>query len=86
MTFTTLFPTVVYTTNLNPCEQVRSEMLNYFETYVLDNCIGDDDDANNNQNIITILLLTIQTPIIMRVIRLQIIRTGIIMKAIVIQM
>lgn len=45
MTFTTLFPTVVYTTNLNPCEQVTSEMLNYFETYVSDNCIGDDDDG-----------------------------------------
>ena len=51
MTFTTLFPTVVYTTNLNPCEQVRSEMLNYFETYVLDNCIGDDDDANKTGDV-----------------------------------
>ena len=51
MTFTTLFPTVVYTTNLNPCEQVRSEMLNHFETYVLDNCIGDDDDANKTGDV-----------------------------------
>lgn len=51
MTFTTLFPTVVYTTNLNPCEQVTSEMLNYFETYVSDNCIGDDDDGNKTGDV-----------------------------------
>ena len=51
MTFTTLFPTVVYTTNLNPCEQVTSEMLNYFETYVSNNCIGNDQYGNKTGDV-----------------------------------
>jgi len=43
MTFTSLFPTVVYTTNLNPSEQITSEMLSYFEDYILKN---DPNNAN----------------------------------------